>query len=62
MTEPYPETDCPLHPSRMWEWDGYCYICPSCVLGYPKEEDDPFGPGFDEANQSRWKNDGRMDP
>lgn len=28
----YPETICLFHPNRMWEWDGYGWICAGCVL------------------------------
>lgn len=37
MSDTYPETNCEKHPTRMWEWDGYCWVCPDCVLDKPKE-------------------------
>lgn len=33
----YPTTPCDDHPSRKWEWDGYCFVCPGCVLNYGPE-------------------------
>lgn len=29
----YPEQDCLDHPASLWEWDGYGWICSSCVIG-----------------------------
>ena len=26
------DTTCPTHPNRQLEWDGYCMVCPSCIL------------------------------
>lgn len=34
---PYPSKPCTDHPSRMWEWDGYGWVCAGCVLRDPAE-------------------------
>ena len=32
-SDTYPEKPCNKHPRRMWEWDGYGWVCIDCVLG-----------------------------
>lgn len=32
MSDDYPAKSCPNHPSRIWEWDGYGWICVGCVV------------------------------
>jgi hypothetical protein len=39
-TVEYPEKECENHPSQMWEWDGYVWICVSCVLDCPTENEE----------------------
>lgn len=34
----YPAENCHLHPNRMWEWDGYCWICVDCIVQGPSYE------------------------
>lgn len=33
------EWTCEDHPNRMLEWDGFCWICPGCVLDMYFEEE-----------------------
>ena len=36
--EEYPEAGCTIHPDRLMEWDGYCYVCIECITEHPKVE------------------------
>lgn len=42
----YPEENCSVHPNRMWEWDGYGWICVSCIVQGPRYEFDDL-PGLE---------------
>jgi hypothetical protein len=48
----YPEKPCVNHPSRMWEWDGYGWICVGCILQDPPEEIAPLhmSPKWSDGN------------
>ena len=47
LSDSYPEKPCPHHPKRLWEWDGYDWICIDCILDSPK---------VTEVNGMRWLN------
>lgn len=32
MSNEYPKEPCKDHPKRMWEWDGYGWICIDCIF------------------------------
>lgn len=32
MSDDYPTKPCPNHSDRTWEWDGYNWVCVSCVV------------------------------